>query len=233
MKEIKQSYTVKSLFSELEMMKSRYAKKCRSFREEIYKTMESSQRLIDILKRDSRLQEEFIKRVARNLTKGGIKREGAINLSTEVVALATGATSRAARQKAWKRGRVLDYLRHHDVSISKTAAKIKALGGIEKILSKCSEEKQSNELNAKKYNSRSSSSNQISRVNNNREISVTVWMRLSDRDEIAELPVGAKVKLSALRVGQKGGDLKITRIKGSKVAGPTDADSDDEWSENI
>jgi hypothetical protein len=234
MTKFEKSYTAKSVFAELDQIRKNFTAKQRSFREEIYATMQSSQRLIVMLEGDDELRESFAKQVARNLTKRGVKKSQEMNLSTEVVALATGATSRSARQRAWKRGRVLDYLRDHDVKVSKTAEKIKKMGGVEKILTRCSEEKHNEKPKAKSGETTSLKGDHghTSRGSNDKEIGVTVWMRLSDRDEIAELPIGARLKLSALRVGQKAGDLKITHVKGPKLAEPN-GDSHDEWSENV
>jgi len=50
-------------------------------------------------------------------------------------------------------------------------------------------------------------------TSNDKDVIVPVWMRLSDRDEIFDSQIGARVKMSGLVVGQKRGNVKITGIK--------------------
>ena len=53
---------------------------------------------------------------------------------------------------------------------------------------------------------------------------------MSDRDDIEAEQSGTRFKLFGLRVGQKGGDLKITKIKRIKKTTTMKPDvSDDEW----
>jgi hypothetical protein len=206
MKKVKKSYTAKIVFEEIALIRREYKGKLRSFREEIYKTMQMVQRVIVRLRKDGRLRRHFFKRLARVLAKRGQTDLGELNLSTEVVALTIGATSRTARKNAWKRGRVLDYLREHKVKVSDTARMIKKWGGIENIYAKSLEDKQTEQIGKDEEN-------RTPRNGNDREMKVTIWMNYSDHDEIETQPVGTTFELSALRTGQKDGDLKITGVR--------------------
>jgi hypothetical protein len=127
--------TTDTLFAELDQIKSDFKRSYRTFRAALYNTLERAQSMIFRLLANETLERAFIRKLKRlsKSAKGARKNQSDFNLSTEVMAMATGATSRAARKLAWKRGRVLDYLRHKKVKVEKTARALKSRGGIEKI----------------------------------------------------------------------------------------------------
>jgi hypothetical protein len=53
---------------------------------------------------------------------------------------------------------------------------------------------------------------QVRRNNNDHEVLCAIYMQLSDRDRMLELPVGTSVKLEAIRIGQPKADLKVRRL---------------------
>jgi hypothetical protein len=219
----KSAFTAKTCFAELDVVACNFRKSVSGFRIELYAVMAQAQRIIFRLNANKKLRRDFIRSVLKKRKNNGKARrdgESAFNLTTEVMAIATGAKSRSARKVAWKRGRVLDYLRESGVKPWKTAPAIRMRGGIEKILKKAVEEDnpqktdviQSALLNSTR--SRETAAPIASPVkSNNQEVIVPVWMRLSDRDQILESLVGSRIRLSALRIGQKQADMKITGIK--------------------
>jgi hypothetical protein len=257
MKKGKPPYTAKTIFAELDQIRQAYKKAWRGYRDQIYSTMQSAQKLIVRLERNDRLRRDFVKQLKHKKRKRGRTDQAEFHLSIEVAALAIGAASRKPRQKAWKHAKVLDYFRKKGVDVTRTARTIKAKGGIEKILKEIAREgalteaadgKTSTKGTSGKISEaargsesdRESDEEHIERADgakhgrislgvNDKEIKVSVWMKLSDRDEMEAEQVGTRFKLFGLRVGQKGGDFKITKIKKiTKIRAAVDV-SNDEW----
>jgi hypothetical protein len=214
-RKLKPGYTIKTCLTELEAIKDNYKKAQKGFRSQFRNTMEMTQRMIVRLQTNGKLEARFKRAVLDERKKNGERHSNTkFNLSLEVVAKATGAFSREGRKVAWKRARALDYLREIGVEVSDTARAIKDKGGLEKIVAEA--------IRAKSIDRRGpvSSASPKPAINgsidsrvNDREVSVPVWMKLSDRDEIAEQSIGSRFILTALRVGQAGGDLKIAGVK--------------------
>ncbi len=136
-----------------------------------------------------------------------------------MLAVIAGAKSRSARQLAWKRGCALDVLRGDGVSPDEFVKEIKKRGGIEKIYQRSIDKstdrpvpKSSSRSSAPKNPSSQQADNSATKTNN-REILVGVYMNLSHRDAILDVPAGTRVKLSAIRIGQRKADLKIRAVK--------------------
>jgi hypothetical protein len=225
----KSNFTAKTLFVELDQIKSDFKNSQRSFRAALYQTLERAQRLIFRLRANEKLEREFISKVKRaNKSGNPWKSPRDFNLTTEVMAMATGATSRGARKLAWKRGRVLDYLREKKVKVEKTAHALKSRGGLEKIFRAGVEKRHAGsdpELfasTARKIRNSTTkprvagSGPAAAHMSNNHEVLVPVWMKLSDRDEIADSQIGSKVSLSGMVVGQKQANLRICQVKFSR-----------------
>jgi hypothetical protein len=217
------NFTVKTCLAELNLMSVEFKKALRGYRRQQYETMERAQRMIVRLRQNKDLCRDFVRTVKKSKKEsagGKPRRQKTFSLATEVVALATGAQSRQARQVAWKRARVLNYLRETGVKVGETAKAIEAQGGIEKIFSSAVAAKKTGP--DKKVNGSHPTKSPGSIVktstlaqpsnSNDREIIVPVWMRLSDRDEIGDLQIGSRITMSAIRVGQKSADFKITRV---------------------
>jgi hypothetical protein len=225
---LKATFTIKTCLSELEAIQANYKKAHKGYRDQFRSTMQMTQRMIVRLQQNGKLQARFVRAVLKERRENGDRTsDRKVNLSLEVVAKATGAISREARQIAWKRARVLDYFREIGVEVAKTAQTIKKKGGVEKILAEATRKKEQAGLDPDGGCLESSDKAEgirTSRSTNDQDISVPVWMKMSDRDEIADLSIGTRYILNALRVGQPGGDLKIVSVR---VASGDDADSTD------
>jgi len=222
--------SLKSIFTELDKIRKAYRQKYRGYRDQIYVTMQSVQGLIAELETNKKARISFLKKISEKKAKFPV---ATINLSMEVVSLAFGAATRQARQKASKRGQALDYLRKKKVPVPKTAATLRKWGGIEKVADTA---RSSRPLTARSGQTEKSNDSQPVKSNhkpNDTELKVPVWMKLSVRDEIEEHPAGATLKLTALRIGQKGGELKIIKVKviknaeASEASGSTKRESSD------
>jgi hypothetical protein len=224
MKRKKSNFTAETCLAELDQMRVRFKTAFHGFRRQLYETMGQAQRMISRLRRNWNLRRDFVRAVKKRKkeTAGRKSARGQkFNLATEVLAVATGARSRSARKVAWKRGRVLNYLRETGVTAAKTATAIKSQGGIEKIF-RTAVRTEKGTAGDIANNACPSTSPSVRRQepsfpppnrSNNQEVIVKVWMRLSDRDEMGDLPVGSRVLMSAIRVGQKDADFKISRIE--------------------
>jgi hypothetical protein len=217
--------TVKAVFKQLKIIRKAYRQKHRGYREQIYATLQSAQQLIVDLEKNKLEHSIFLKTIQDKKSKFSTEK---ISLSTEVVALAFGATSRRARKNAWKRGQALDYLRKKGISVPKTAIILKKWGGVEKV-AKLAHKRLLTKIEAvKKEAVKDKGQKQRDGKSNDAEIKVTVRMKLSARDEIEEQPVGSIVNLTARRMGQKGADLKIIKMKLAKDLHVDEADDEDD-----
>ena len=257
MKKGKPLYTAMMIFAELDQLRKAHKKAWRGYRYQLYSRMQSTQKLIVKLERNDRLRRDFVKQLKPKKQKGVQTDRSQFRLSLEVAALAIGAKSREPRQQAWKHAEVLDYFRKKGIDVTRTASTIKAKGGIEEILKEIARERAKAETAGGKTLTKvvrgkiseaarrgepdweadeehveradAAKHGRISLGTNDKEIKVSVWMRMSDRDEMEAERVGTKFKLFGLRVGQKGGDLKITKIKKITAIKPTADVSDDDW----
>jgi hypothetical protein len=221
--------TAKSFFVELEKIRRAYKQKYRGYRDQIYLSLQSSQRLIVELESNTLARSAFLKRVLSKAKKV----EAPISLSTEVVYLAFGAKTRKARQNAWKKAQALDYLRKKDIPVAKTAATLRRLGGIERVAAIARRPRALEAKHTKAEKAHGAPKVKLSAKPNDAEIKVEVWMKLSVRDEIAANPAGSTLELRALRLGQANADLKITKVKRIKKGGQAGEadDSNEEWSD--
>lgn len=222
MKFPKPNFTAKTCIAELDQLRAGYRKSVRGFRENLYEILGQVQRIVIRLRANESLRSEFIRVVKkRKKEKGRTAKSDKFRLATEVMCMATGAYTRSARKVAWKRGRVLDQLRKAGVKVDKTAAAIKSRGGIERIFRETVRADKPNlsdnvkaphEDKAPAGTSKTPVAPTPEARSNNREVIVKVWMLLADRDEIGELPVGSRIAMSAIRVGQKEADFKVTQV---------------------
>jgi hypothetical protein len=235
MKATKPAYTAKTCIAELDALAANFKRSRRGFRARLYESLIHSQRTITRLRENERLRKKFIVEIRKRAESSDApvraRRKRAskeINLATEVVALATGAESRSARQLAWKRGRILDILREDDVEVEKIATEIKARGGIEKIIRKAASNAK-NRLGGTGDHLPDRRGTKDKRLlaerkcSNDQRISLSIDMKLSDRDEILETPAGSLLGLR-VRVGE-GAALELVKIKRRSAA----AEPEDVW----
>jgi hypothetical protein len=219
-------FTLKTYLSEMEAIKANYQKARRSHREQFRITMEMTQRMIVRFEKREKLRKQFRRAVLSERRENGRRASDTkFNLSLEVAAKTTGAISYKARKIASKQAQALDYLREIEVPVSKTALTIKEKGGIDKILAEATRKKRGDGGLDKRQNGQKGSGDiRSNRTSNDQEIAVPIWIKMSDRDQIAGRVIGTRFMLTALRVSQPGGDLKISAVD---VA---DGDHNDDWS---
>jgi hypothetical protein len=214
----KSKYTAKTIFAELKDLANIHRRAKQGYREVLRKLMGRAATILDRIDNNDELGRKFALRLNRQNTRSNEARKS--NLSTEVMAFIVGAKTRSARQMAFKYGRVLDVLRTAGVSADAIAKQIKSRGGIERIY-QSSTNKQKFRLKKAKVisGSRPVQQNQPPQTEfdaakkNNREILVTFYMNLADRDAILEVPKGTRVRLNTIRIGQPNAELKIRSIK--------------------
>jgi hypothetical protein len=244
---LKPQTTIKNIFAELERLGLQYRKARAGYRKQLYQFMGDAQRIIVKLHKKDELRRTFTLRARKAKRPQDQKR---FNLSTEVMAIIMGAKSREARQLASKRGQVLDHLREDGVLVEATAQQIKSRGGIEKIIQEAAKKKrispEEDENSAplpKSIRSKETSAGKrrerragvatrpvVDSSRNDYDTTLSVRIRASDREEVVRAGLGCRVKLSALRVGDKTDDFKIMKVKIlSPTEDRTDRKEDGEW----
>jgi hypothetical protein len=215
----KAHYTVSTAFAELQILARVYRRAKRGYRAALWGLMGRGSRIIARLNQSEDLRRQFVLRVKRD----NPHRNGGqpVNIATEVMAIIAGAKTRSARQTAWKRGCVLDFLTGCGVRADNVAKEIEKRGGIERIY-QASIAKQSalqkrprarsglRPLAAKRGNAQADIS---AAKTNNGEILCGVYMNLADRDAILGRPNGSRVRLNTIKIGQPSADLKVRSIK--------------------
>jgi uncharacterized protein YdbL (DUF1318 family) len=213
-KRVKTTYTARAALATLADLRHRYVANNKGHRRRLNEILQHDQGVLARLRKNGAACEEFLKRIAKQRKR---KHQSAKkwNVATEVVAKITGSASRAARQLAWKYGKVLDILTEEGVPGDETAKAIKARG-IEKIIAAAKPVPPVRNKVAKVAKGINAAgprkSNQLRTIKNDQEVLCGIYMRLSDRDRIFGLPVGASVKLEVIRLGQPKADLKVRRL---------------------
>jgi hypothetical protein len=237
-KKTNRAYTAKTYLAELDVLAADFKKSHRNYRTRLYASLAHTYHLILKLQEDDRLRKRFIFAIRERSTgdkwsdQNRKKGEKKLNLTTEVVAIATGAESKSSRKLAWKRGRVLDLLREDGVKPEKIVQEIKARGGIEKII------RDAGGSSARTPTEPGRSSRPrpgadlaqetitdlcVDERSNDKKISIPIWMRLSERDELLE-KAGTKF---TLRVRVKDPTaLELVKIKHLSQPPKTDIFSD-------
>jgi hypothetical protein len=178
--------------------------------------LETAQRIIVKFLDNETLQKQFVRAVKKGEKKGR-KKSGPFNWSLEVVAKATGASSRKARKLASKRAGVLEFLRERDVPVKDTAATLKK-EGLEKLYSEWCKKKKEREAVAAASQSPSPPDGKVM---------LPLWMTPSDRDELLNQKVGVALTVLVSRVSENEGDFQVKRVM---VVDGLGEDADD-WEE--
>jgi hypothetical protein len=139
MKKPKPNYTIKTFMEELDESGRKLKKSSTGHRALLRDTLQTAQRIIVKFLDNKTLQKQFVRAV-----KKGRKKSGPLNWSLEVVAKATGASSRKARKLASKRAGALEFLRDRAVPVKDTAATLKK-EGLEKLYSEWCKKKKERE----------------------------------------------------------------------------------------
>jgi hypothetical protein len=125
--------TIQIFLDELEQSGRKLKKSSNGHRALLRDTLQTAQRSIVRLSKNETLRKEFIRALEKE-AKNGRQKVDPSNWCLEVVAKATGASSRQARKLASKRAGVLEFLRERNVPVKKTATTIKK-EGLEKLYS--------------------------------------------------------------------------------------------------
>jgi hypothetical protein len=187
---------------------------CRDFqvsmkghRDHLYELMGNVAAIKLLLDKRHKVRTDFIRSLRRKNGNGGSPRPGQkLNLFTELMARATGARSRAARQLAVKRGRVIEILLGNSIAPEEIAAKIKKEGGIERIYSEANKlaSEPAGEVNTSTAEPKS----------NDHDTTFSARIRASEREALIEKTnLGGRVKLEMLRVGRGHSDFKIIKVR--------------------
>jgi hypothetical protein len=163
--------TIETFLEELEQSGRKLSKSSKGHRALLRDTLETAQRIIGKFLDNETLQKQFVRAVKKEKKKGR-KESGPFNWSLEVVAKATGASSRKARKLASKRAGVLEFLRDRKVPVKDTAATLKK-EGLEKLYS---------EWCKKKKQMPAAASQPPSTPNG--KVMLPLWMEHSDRDRL-------------------------------------------------
>src|SRR3954471_5312775 len=187
-KKVKSKFNAVVAVKTVEMLHEAYVETRTGYREGLRSILQTTQELISRLLNNGKVQHRFLKKLAS--VRGRRAPTGKVNLPMEVMSAVTG-DSRSGRKRASKYGVLLNILRDKDVPSEETAEYIKTHGGIEKILrdNKPALEARAVTHSAKHIEVRSPV--ETRRLRNDREVRCTIFMRMSDRDRILELPAGA------------------------------------------
>jgi hypothetical protein len=192
--------------AEISELRTRYSNAKRKHHREVYRILEGAQHIITRLTKNDALATKVfteLHKVQPNLARSDQ------SLSHKVLMAIMGPNS---RKQAWKRARVLGYLKKKGVADAKIAGALETRGGIEKIMRQAAARDgiPSNRWKKKRVVELTPS---ITNGTNDQDIIVPIRMKLSDQAAITSSAVGSKVTLVARRVGQRPADLSVLGVK--------------------
>jgi hypothetical protein len=208
--------TVKSLIEKLDLAGRRYQKKRRGFRDEVYASMQTAQRVIAECLKNESTYSGFVHAVQR---KNANARSRSFNLSLEAMARSMAAIG-DARKLASKRAKVLDYLRKIGMKVDDTAATVKK-EGLENLGNKARESSGKPKKKGKPRQPHGKvKQTHLSRVgrgapragHNDTEVSMVFWMKQSDRDQLRQSKLNTKFTILVSRVSEDDGDVRVRQI---------------------
>jgi hypothetical protein len=206
----------RTIITALDQLRQNFKKTLRSHRAHLYALMGAVAEIKIQLDRSRQLRSKVVLLIRKRREESGIsnpKGKNRFNLLTELMAVATGANSVGARKLAFKRGRVVDVLLTSGVGPAKITAEIKARGGIERVYSD-SVRNSENVVNKARPRTKVSPSTPLrSSSANDYDTTLSMKIRASDREDVAKLGLGCRIRLSALRVGDGPDDIKITKVR--------------------
>jgi hypothetical protein len=202
MKKLESNYTIEAFLEELEQSGRQLSKSSKGHRALLRDTLETAQRIIVKFLDNETLQKQFVRAVKKEEKKGRKDSGPFKNWSLEVVAKATGASSRKARKLASKRAGVLEFLRERAVPVKDTAATLKK-EGLEKLYSEWCKKKKERETLAAASQPPSGPDGKVM---------LPLWMMHSDRDQLLNQKVGAKLTVLVSRVSENEGNFQVKRV---------------------
>jgi len=188
--------TIQTFLDELEQSGRKLKESNKGHRALLRDMLQTAQRIIVRFLENEKLQKQFL-RALKKETKKGRRDTSPSNWSLEVVAKATGASSRETRKLASKRAGVLEFLRERNVPVKKTAATIKK-EGIEKLYSEWCKKKKAA---ANKPPSTPEG-----------KVMLALWLEPSDRDQLLNQKLGAKLTMLVSRVSESDGDFHVKSL---------------------
>lgn len=196
-----------------------------------YKLMACAWRCVLILRKNKKELHEFLQ-MAKPTKKG---KTG--NIADAVMGYVMRAKTESEKKMAWKRSRGLQFLHEQGIKTNRIAKEIEARGGIEELCKEAikqtprrrpnpardKHEKDSSSISTKKISTKSQrvrlaekadGSKEEPEHTNDQALKIELGIKLSDRDELFEMPKGAKARLTVRRVDHPHGvHFKVTGIK--------------------
>jgi hypothetical protein len=213
----KATVTIENFLEELNNSGRKFSKSNKGHQALLRDTLQTAQRIILKLLDSETLQKQFVRAVKKE--KKVRKKSGPFNWPLEVVAKATGASSRKTRKLASKRCGALEFLREREVPVKDTAATLKK-EGIEKLYSEwCKKKKQRQMAAANKPPSTPDG-----------KVMLALWLEPSDRDQLMDQEEGAKLTVLVSRVSESDGDFHVKRVV--RVDSLGEEDEDEDWEES-
>jgi hypothetical protein len=206
--------TIETVLEELAQSGRKLSKSSKGHRALLRDTLETAQRIIVKFLDDETLQKQLVRALKE---KRGLKESSPFSWPLEIVAKATGASSRKARKLASKRAGVLEFLRVRDVPVKDTAATLKK-EGLEKLYSEWCKKKKETETPA---------AASAPPPTPDRQVGLVLWMERSDRDQLLNQEVGTKLTMLVSRVSESDGDFQVKRVMVVDGLG----EEADEWEE--
>lgn len=210
----KATVAIEVLLQELEQSGRKLIKSSKGHRALLRDTLETAQRIIVKFLDNDALLKQFVHAVKKEKKKGR-KKSGPFNWCLEVVAKATGASSRTTRQLASKRAGVLEFLRERNVPVRDTAVTLKK-EGLENLYSEWCKKKKETPTAASPPPSGPDG-----------KVMFPLWMERSVRDQLLNQKVGVKLTVLVSRTSESDGDFQV---KGVTMADCLGEDADD-WEE--
>jgi hypothetical protein len=207
--------TIQSVVNELERSGRKLNKSGKGHRALLRDTLQTAQRIIVKFLDDESWQKQFMRAVKGK--KKGNKKSSPSGWCLEVVAKATGASSRRARQLASKRAAVLELLRERNVPVKDTAATLKK-EGLEKLYS---------ERRKRKKAAQASTAASKSPSTSDREVALLLRMERSDRQKLLNQEIGTKFTILVSRVKKSDGDFQVKGVMAANGLG----EGADDWTE--
>jgi hypothetical protein len=187
----------------------------------IYRMMTSAAYVISLFQRSKSLEKKFIRHAKVEKANKGI--------ATEVMFYIMRARTKKARQLAWKRGRVIDFLLEQGVKPGAMTTDLKNRGGLEAVCKQAAREnprrpaKSAGTNGSDEYQKLASSKgDKVSspraepisgkRLNDQR-ITVELEVLLSERDALLDLSPGSKATLKIVRREGNDTPAKILKLR--------------------
>jgi len=210
MKKPELNHAIKAFLKELERSGRDLKQSKKGHRSLLRSSLQTAQRIIMELLDDRTLQSQFVSAVKNS--KNRRKHSASFNWTLEVVAMATGASSRKARKLASKRAGVLEYLRERGVAVKATAATVKK-EGLEKLYSAWCKRKKQNKVDGRDDRQHPPKKDpKREKIRNEKEVILPLWIKISEREQLLDQKLGVMLTMLVSRVSEDQGAFKVKRV---------------------